>query len=697
MLKNRFLLHPLTGVACLMTGMSLLFSGAQTFAQEVTKDYTYARKKQPCKIRAYNTTAFSCDKQEVSTMRGDAIHKGNDSILDMRVSPAGINFGIVGKGKKEKGVSFWSTTETERKLNKFDTKRYGEPTALCYTPDARNVLIATDKGIYILESKKYQPVGKIDLVPVVPSKMEISPNGYFLALVDGSKIVVYNLENKTIRKRWDEGEKITDIAFTPDSNDLAVATADGIVNIYPTRTFDIRKTIEDLGEARDIAYNFDGKYLAVVESPERIAIVNVLRDSDRDYIDLVNNGNSLDFVKDSEGKTILAFTDYYSLRARRLPKLRPYYGKLIDDEVEQRMAEWLKMMPGESMEEYNQRVNDETRLRQRRLFEDEISTDLAGDLLSDATMSLGQYDRTNGVLAVDFNTMPTIFLPVPENDLVNFKDASGLVFNDVKYGITPDDTFEIIYARVTNSANGKEYIYDNLQRAQLEFLAAEDAISLELIQQQQMEELRLQEIREKVVAEARHDNVISDHTNITVDSRVAPDYDADGNKILNYIVNITYQVDPEFSAVEDFGPGKYHIEESGAASSMLKIVKQAFEGDLAQYLRDGKKVRIALKGTADATPIVRGIPYDGSYGEYEDEPIWKDGALTAVSVDKKNGIKTNEQLAFLRALGVKDNLEKNVAKLASVPTEYKYEVNVSKDKGSEYRRITAEFTFVDAF
>ena len=228
-------------------------------------------------------------------------------------------------------------------------------------------------------------------------------------------------------------------------------------------------------------------------------------------------------------------------------------------------------------------------------------------------------------------------------------------------------------------------------------MAADDAISLELLQQQQMEEIKLQEVREKVINEAKSMNVISDHTNIQVDSKVVPDYDSNGNKILNYQVNFSYNVEPEFSAVEDFGPGKYHVAESGAASSMLNIVKEAFEGDFKQYLGSDKKMKVRLLGTADATPIMRTIPYDGSYGDFADEPVYIDGQLTAVSVDAKGGIKENPQLAFLRAMGVRDYLEKNVQGFKDMNTDYRYEVNVSKDKGSEHRRITLELLFVDAY
>lgn len=224
-----------------------------------------------------------------------------------------------------------------------------------------------------------------------------------------------------------------------------------------------------------------------------------------------------------------------------------------------------------------------------------------------------------------------------------------------------------------------------------------DDISLELLQQQQMEEMKLQEIREQVVEEAKNSNIISDHTNISVNSKVVPDYDANGNKILNYVVDFQYEVEPEFSAEEDFKPGKYHIEESGAASSMLNIVKQAFEGDMGQYVKSGKKLKINLVGTADGTPIVNGIAYDGSYGEIEEEPVYLNDQLTTLTVTKKSGIKENPQLALVRALGVKDYLEKNINGLQDMSKDYRYDVKVSEDKGGEFRRITATFTFVDAF
>lgn len=662
--------------------------------------YRMPRKSESLMLRPYSSTTYTGNRTEINTMRGDELHSaGKDTIVSFEVNPAGFNYIVVEHGRKGKSAAaLYSTIDNEARGSKFDVKKYGTPSVAVYTPDARSLIVATDRAIYICNGRTLVPEARLANAPFIPDAMSVSPNGFFLAVVKGDRCIVYNLENRTVRKEINAGARITDVAFSPDNSDMALLTDDGVLTIYATRTFDMRKMVDDLGDGVAMAYNLDGKYVGVVKNDGLIQVVNLLNDSDRE--DFTFDGGAIhdiDFILDSNDYTLMVNTLGNSIEARRLMNLKPYYNRLVNDEVDALMADWLKMMPGETLEEYRARVTDQTRADKRRMFEYEIATKLAGNLLGGAAVSIGSYDRANGVLAVNFDTMPTIFLPVPENEVTAFRSASDIVLDDVLFGINPDDSFEIVYAKVTNRNNGKTYVFDNLARATMNYMNSDDAISIEALQQQQMEELRLQELREKVVQEAKSRNVISDHTNITVDSRIVPEYDADGNKVLNYLVTFTYDVAPGFSAEEDFGPGKYHVEESGAASSMLEIVKKAFEGDLAQYLKAGKKVRVSLTGSADATPIMRGIAYDGSYGNLDNEPVYVDGQLSSISINSSTPIKENSQLAFVRALGVKDFLDKKVNGYAGLNKDYRYEVNVSTDKGSEFRRIKAAFTFVDAF
>lgn len=696
-MKHSLLLKSLFATALVVFPASMFAQEDAPEADNSYKTYNFRHKATPTAIEPFFTTAYAAGKHSVATLSGAIIKELNDTVINFVVNPSGLNMAVVHKNKKNQtALEVINATTAEQTFN-FNTKKYGQPTAAAYMPDARQLAVAAGGKIYFLETKKYLPVSEIDCAGFVPQMMITSPNGYYLAAVNGNKVVVYNIEQKSVRWQTQEDERINDIAFSPNTSDFAVLTDDGVLYLYNTRTFDMRKLIDNLGEGLAVDFNFDGKYVAVATSPTVVALVNIVRDTDREYFEMPLGGVAdLSFLTDSRRNTLLATAMNNNVEVRRLPNLEPFYSQLIQEEVDRQMEDWMKMMPGETMEEYQNRVNQESINKRRRLLEDEISTNFAGDILAGQSMSFGSYDRNNGVLALTFDAMPAIFLNVPEEDVISFSDPSLIKFSEVQYGILPDDTFEIVYAKVENTATGKTYIYDNLLRETMNFMNSDD-ISLELLQQQQMEEMKLQELREQVVEEAKQQDVISDHTNIAVNSKVVPDYDANGNKILNYEVNFTYAVEPEFSAQEDFKPGKYHVEESGAASAMLKIVKQAFEGDMSQYLKDGKKLRINLVGTADATPIVNGIAYDGAYGEIEDEPVYLNDQLTTLTVTKKGGIKENPQLALVRALGVQDFLEKNVEGLNKMNKDYRYDVKVSEGKGSEFRRITATFTFVDAF
>lgn len=669
--------------------------------RERKEQYTFRQATTPQGLTKYSYTVYGFGNGKVTTLRGDAICDVKKPLNHVRISPAGTSVAVVAVDKKNNQARVFSMSETDMEQFKLNIKKYGNPTAVAYTPDSRKLLVASDKGLFMFDSRKFTPVDTIAPLPFSPTTMVFSNNAYYLAMTDGEKTAVYNFEDKKLRKQWpaEPGIKVNSLAFSENNSEFAILTDDGLLSLFDTRTFLPKSTIDGLGEGLGCAFNLDGKYIAVATSPTNIAIINLLEDDDREFLDVEAGGLSdLLFITDSESNPLMAYNAEKAINIKRMTALTPYYGKLISEGVDEMMNEWLKMMPGETMEDYQKRVNDESRMNQMRLFESEIATGFAGDLVSMSNISLGKYDRTNNVLALDFDNMPSIFLPVPEKSVGAFKNTDDLEFRDAKYGILPNDNFELVYARIYNKADGETYIYDNIDRTPLNFMEGDDnVVSLEIIQQQQMEELKLQELRKKVVEEAKSQNVISDHTNITVDSRVVPSFNADGDKILNYQVRFTYEVDPEFSVHEDFAPGKYRAEQSGAASSMLSIVKQAFEGDFAQYIQSGKKLSIKISGTADASPIIRGIPYDGVYGDFEDEPIYQDNQLKGISVSTKSGIKENEQLAFLRAMGVKNFLQNNVSNLGNMNTDYQFHIAVAEGKGAEFRRITTEFTFIDVY
>lgn len=662
-------------------------------------DYHFSHPGKASVIRPYSFTVYAGSPNSVTTLRGDKLFETKDMITDFQVNPSGVNFLMVKKDKKNRyEAATYSTIVADLRAEKYNVKKLGAPLAVAYTPDARRIIVATKDSMFTIDPRKLRHTATFKSMPLVPQQLFVSPNGQTMAAVTGDKLAIYNLDELTHRRTLDLGEKINDVAYSPDNTDIAVLTDDGTLTIFNARSLELRKMIDDLGLARSVDYNLDGKYVVVATSKDEATVINVLRDTERTaYPTDGTNLRQVEFIPDVDSNTLLVYSVDDLINAQRIPGLQPYYNRLINDEVNQKMDEWLKMMPGETMEQYRARVTEENRTKQRRMFEYEISTRLAGNLIGGMKARIGSYDRANEILAIELGDMPTMFIKVPENEAVEFRHDSDVMIDDVLYGVNPDDSFDIVYARITNRANGKSYVYDNLNRKTMDFINSDNLISLEVLQQQQMEELKLRQLREKVMAEAKSRNVISDNTSISVNSRVVPDFDANGNNILNYEVTFSYEVAPEYSIVEDFGPGKYHVEESGAAMSMLDIVKQAFEGDLERYLDPSKKLKVNILGTADATPILRGLPYDGSYGYYDNEPVYLNGQLSAITIAPKERIMQNEQLALLRALGVDDFMKKNIDKYNQLNKDYRYDVNVSEDKGSEFRRITLCFTFVDAF
>ena len=329
----------------------------------------------------------------------------------------------------------------------------------------------------------------------------------------------------------------------------------------------------------------------------------------------------------------------------------------------------------------------------------EIATRMADNLLGMSEVSLGNYNPEMGMLTLDFDNMPSIYLSVPQEQLGDFMNPGDLQFNNNKYIINANDEYELVYSEVTNTKTGQTYVFDNQERKSLDFLTSDDNfIPFAQAQASAMEEMGLENIREDVMTNAKQESRLSDHTKIDVKTRVEKDTDADGNPISNYRVSVAYTVDKEFSAKEDFPSAVYKTEQSKAAMAMLEVVKRALEGEMAKYVVPGKKVNIMITGMADAVPFSRTVAYDGGYGDYVNEPVYDGkGGMSNVTITKAEGMNQNEQLAFLRATGVKRHLRKDIPSLSSMDCKYETTVNVSDKAGSEYRRIGVEFVFVDAF
>ena len=669
---------------------------AQTTNNGAKQKYVYPQKVSPTGVDNYLFSTYYYNGKKTYNLRNSVL-SSSGVVSSMKINPAGSSFAIVQTKGKKTDVTIYDLWSANKVRHEFEEDM--TPVSLCYAPDAKSMVISdTNKELLFFDTRQYGLQNKME-IPFVAENIAISNNNYFIAASNGTTLNIWNLQSKELRKSITTDDKINCFAFSADNNLLAVLTADGKLSTYDTRTFFILQSYDAMGTAKYCYFHPEGKYIAVITGDNRISIVNLMDETDREYIDNTEGGiTDARFLKNGRGEIFLAYNTVNSITYELMSKLSPNYSKLMGDELSDRMNTWMKMMPGETLEEYNLRVNDETRAEQMKLFEQEIATRMADNLVEKSDVTLGNYNPDSNVLALDFNTMPSIYLNVPAEDVSDFMNPGDLEFRNAVYGLTKNDKFELIYADVYNKASGKTYQYDNRNRESFDYMKSDDSfIPLSLVQQSNMDEIKLQEIKENIMNMAKQQKTISDHTKISVDAGIASEVDASGKKIMNYNINFSYEVEQGYSAQEDFGPGKYLTDQSGAAISMLAIMKTAFEKDFAQYVQAGKKLRAKITGIADASPINGKIAYNGVYGEFTDEPVYKDNDLSNITVTKESGVTQNDQLAFLRAVGVKEYLLQNIPAFSKMDSDYNYYIEVTKEKGSEYRRIGVAFTFVEAF
>lgn len=696
--------------ACLLCGLYINSVEAQQTTITVNKNLNYRQTSTPKVLDNYlYSTIYGSDKK-VYNLNGFAIAKLSKDVKSVKMNPAGFSFAVLSDNLKSRVVEIYDANAENKKLHVFNEIKY--PQGIAYSVDSKQLFIATVNDIQVYDSKTYQLRNKIKLsfIPTkIPECIAVSNNGYHLAIAGfegksspySHNIYVLDIETGQVVSKIPIKDSIRQISFSDDGTMLAALTWDEFT-MYSSINFTetLRMPFEQYKYSA-FAFHPDGKYLCFASHDNRIDFLNINDPKDKPFIlesDFTSLTDYVRFVKDGKQNIYLTYPTSKAIKYKLIAGLSPNRTRMLREELLARMEDWAKIRDGETMEEYQMRVNEDTRIKQARLFEQEIATRMAEDIVMNSTVTLGGYNPENNMLTLDFDNMPTVYLTVPENEVQDFMTVENLEFRDAVYGLTKNDQFELIYANVYNKATGKSYEFNNLNRQSLEFLTAEsEFVPIEIVQQSSMEEVKLNAIKRDIIEEAKKQNLISDHTNIQVSTAVVSDYDAMGQKITNYKVAFDYSVDAKYSVHEDFPAGKYNISESNAAESMLKIVAQAFETDFAQYIKAGKKVKVKITGSADAIPITGTIGYNGRYGDFTNEPCYIDNSLSNITVTTKSGIRKNEQLAFIRAIAVKDYIQNNVTTLNNMNTDYQYNIELSNKKGGEYRRINVEFTFINAF
>lgn len=356
--------------------------------------------------------------------------------------------------------------------------------------------------------------------------------------------------------------------------------------------------------------------------------------------------------------------------------------------VNERMKMWMKRVKGESKADYIARTTPEAIETQRLQFTKDLSTEFANGRANSTANDL-TYNQSASLLGVGFTDMPTISLNVPESEIASIKSAKDLQFTNTVYNLNPGDKFEILYTDVINPVTGKKYTYINTRDGKQ--VATDGFMPLASVQQAMENRVRLQQITDKAIMEAKSQGILTDNTTINVNARLVPTKE---NKA-DYIIDYNYTVKDGFSVKDDFAPGKYDADQSAASTAMLKIIDQFTNGDFAKYLVPGKSVSIDYQGSADAKPVRRTIKYNGRYGDITNQAVDVNGKQQTMTITKATGINSNEELSLVRATSLRSAIMKSVPKLNDMKLDENYAVKVSDKEGSEFRRVAVRFVFHD--
>ena len=188
--------------------------------------------------------------------------------------------------------------------------------------------------------------------------------------------------------------------------------------------------------------------------------------------------------------------------------------------------------------------------------------------------------------------------------------------------------------------------------------------------------------------EQMRDGMVSDNVKIEVQTEVQDD---------NLVVSVAYETLVVADAADDYGLGKYAIENSNACMLMCNFLKDKMENDLAGLLKQVAMVDVKITGATDGTPIRSKIDYKGEYGDFTDKDIILNGNPYKMTVTQKSGITTNGQLAFLRTQGVEHFLKTEVEPLKKTQNTFEVFAVENKEKGGGYRRVSVEMTIHGAF
>ncbi len=171
-------------------------------------------------------------------------------------------------GDRKGNVSIWDISSLSSRIGYIEFPEFVHEVEvapsgkwLVANTDSRDVwMLPTDQLLTTSSGTSGQAIIKADDLTY---NMEISPDSNWVAVVERyTKAVLYNFKKQTVTS-FDHGATLSDIGFSPDSQQLATAGQDGMVIVWGLQTGSRQFTLKNSSATYSVAFSADGSKLAV--------------------------------------------------------------------------------------------------------------------------------------------------------------------------------------------------------------------------------------------------------------------------------------------------------------------------------------------------------------------------------------------------------------------------------------------------
>ena len=187
-----------------------------------------------------------------------------------------------------------------------------------------------------------------------------------------------------------------------------------------------------------------------------------------------------------------------------------------------------------------------------------------------------------------------------------------------------------------------------------------------------------------------------DETFVRITTQVVEDTTEEGSPEINFVYNISYNCHHFEGTEDDYPSGAYLWSTSNSCRAICNLTKSMIESELSDIFTAGRTTTITITSTTDAAEIQH-IDYKGEFGDLRYMPAVFNDENVRVSVDQKDGITTNAQLAYLRARSVQSFLDEQVGVLKRSQNEYRFVTRCFDMTGPHYRRSSLQIVVHGAF